>query len=87
MIFQQDGSVARADGVRPGANRIEATVVAADGRPGTWEFDLPPGIEPGSVMAVAGQVRVVTASSVVFQVSGKAGERVVFVFKSAGGRE
>jgi hypothetical protein len=87
VFFQQDGAVARTDGVRAGSNRIEATVVAAEGRSGTWGFDLPPGIEPGSLMVVAGQARVVTASSVVFQVSGKPGERVVFVFKSAAGRE
>jgi tetratricopeptide (TPR) repeat protein len=87
VFFQQDGAVGRADGLRPGANRIEATVVAAEGRPGSWEFDLPPGLEPGSVMVVAGQARVVTASSVIFQVSGKVGERVVFVFKTAAGRE
>ena len=51
--------------------------------PARWEFDLPPGLEPGSVMVVAGQARVVTASSVIFQMTGKPGERVVFVFRSA----
>jgi hypothetical protein len=80
-IFQQDVVVARIDGAQPGLNRIEGTIVAAAGRPGTWRFELSSGSEPGSLRIVAGQARLVTPDSVVFRLSGKAGERVVFVFK------
>jgi hypothetical protein len=46
---------------------------------GTWRFDLV-GIRPGSVRAIAGTVAVITETSVVFRMDGRAGERVVFTF-------
>lgn len=85
-FFQQDATTARVEGAREGPNRIEGTVVTAGGRPGLWRFELSSGIEPGSLMVVAGQVRLVTGSSVVFQLTGKPGERVVFVFKGTATR-
>jgi hypothetical protein len=81
VLFQQDAVLARMEGAQAGLNRVEGTIVAAAGRPGTWRFELSSGSEPGSLRVVAGQARVVTPDSVLFQLSGRAGERVVFVFK------
>jgi hypothetical protein len=85
-FFQQDAAVGRVEGIHEGLNRIEGTVVTAAGRPGVWRFELPPNVEPGGVTVVAGEVRLVTPEAVVFQLSGKAGERVVFVFRGAASR-
>jgi hypothetical protein len=69
---------------RRGQNRIEAQLVAAAGKPGTWRFDLgaTPGMVGGSVRVIAGDVALVTADSVVFRLRGTSGERVVFTFET-----
>lgn len=69
---------------RRGENRVEATVVQAAGQPGTWRFELgaTPSLEPGSLRIVAGEVELVTADALVFRLSGKPGERVVFTFRT-----
>jgi hypothetical protein len=85
VFFQQDGVSVQSEAAREDGNRVEGIVVSSDGRPGTWRFDLSSGYEPGSLVVVAGQARQVTPSSVVFQLSGKAGERLVFAFKKRGG--
>ena len=87
VVFQADTALRQASVVRDGLNRVEATLVSADGKPGVWRFDLLAGYEPGSLHVIAGQVRLVGAGSVVFDVSGAAGERLMFAFKAAGRSE
>ena len=61
-------------------HRVEATLVAAAGRPGTWRFHLPSGVKPGSLRVVAGDVAAITADTVTFRLAGRPGERIVFRF-------
>jgi hypothetical protein len=69
----------RAAGPLHAQNRIEALLVEGRG-PGTWRFDLASIAAPGRLRVIAGQVVLVTADSVVFRISGRGGERVVFTF-------
>ena len=67
--------------------RVEATLVEAAGRPGAWRFDLDAAetfalVEPGSIRVVSGEALQVAATSVVFRLRGKPGERVVFTFQA-----
>jgi hypothetical protein len=67
----------------PGEGRLEATLTQAGGA-GLWRFELADGlIEPGTLRAVEGKVEALTASGIVFRLTGKAGERVVFVYRLA----
>jgi hypothetical protein len=69
--------------VRPGSNRVEAVLVSANGRGGTWRFDLGgQGLKAGSLRVVAGEVVLATPDTVVFRLSGRPGERVVFAFRT-----
>jgi hypothetical protein len=72
--------------VRPGMNLVEAQLSGATGRPGVWRFDLLDrgALEPGSLRVLEGQVMMVTEDAVVFRLSGRAGERVAFTFRSQG---
>jgi hypothetical protein len=65
-----------------GRNRIEAQLVQAAGKPGTWRFDLgsTPGFVAGSLRVVAGDLALATADALVFRMKGVPGERVVFTF-------
>jgi hypothetical protein len=67
----------------PGEGRFEATLTQAGGA-GLWRFELADGlIEPGTLRAVEGKVEALTASGIVFRLTGKAGERVGFVYRLA----
>ncbi|HEY7513247.1 MAG TPA: hypothetical protein VIC87_02155, partial [Vicinamibacteria bacterium] len=70
---------------RPGPNRIEAQLVQANGKPGTWRFDLSltSGLVAGSLRVVAGEAVAVTADAIVFGMRGAPGERIVFTFETA----
>ena len=73
--------------LRPGSNRVEAVLVNAPGRGGTWRFDLGgQGLTAGSLRVVAGEVVLATPDTVVFRLSGRPGERVVFSFRTEGER-
>jgi hypothetical protein len=67
---------------RVGRNRIEAQLVQAAGKPGTWRFDLAstPGFVAGSLRVVAGDLALATGDVLVFRMKGIPGERVVFTF-------
>jgi hypothetical protein len=69
---------------RRGVNRIEAQVVEAAGRPGTWRFELDTtgSLQAGSVRVIAGEVALLTENAVVFRLKGRPGERVVFSFRT-----
>ncbi len=64
-----------------GENRLEAQLIEA-GRAGTWRFDLAdvPGLERGTLRVLAGEALAVGPDSVVFRMSGRAGERIGFAF-------
>jgi hypothetical protein len=69
---------------RRGENRVEAMVVQGAGKSGTWRLELggTTSFRPGSLRVVAGEVALVTADAVVFRLSGKPGERVMFTFRT-----
>jgi len=81
-FFQGQGRAAASAATRPGTGRIEGHLVTAAGRPGTWRFDMGGAVEPGSLRVVAGDVVSIGASAVVFRMSGRAGERIVFAFRT-----
>jgi hypothetical protein len=83
-VFAGPGrSTALATG-RTGENRVEAQLVQGAGKPGTWRFDLPTAsLVPGSLRVLAGDVALLSGESVVFRLSGRAGERVVFSFRTS----
>jgi hypothetical protein len=58
--------------------RVEATVVSAQGSAGSWLFDLPAG--RGAPRVIAGQVLEISESRLRFALQGRPGERVVFVW-------
>jgi len=84
LVYAGAGRVVLATQGRRGENRIEAQLVQGPDRAGTWRFELGPtaSFEPGTLRVIAGDVVQVTADSVLFRLSGKAGERVVFAFKT-----
>jgi hypothetical protein len=65
--------------------RVEATLVQAAGRPGTWRFDVDAAetyalVEPGSIRVLAGEPLQVGPTSLVYKIRGRPGERVIFTF-------
>jgi hypothetical protein len=64
--------------IPPGPARVEALLVTAAGRPGTWRFQLPSAVKPGSLRVVAGDVAAIAADTVTFRLAGRPGERIVF---------
>jgi hypothetical protein len=67
-----------------GENRIEARVLQGAGKPGTWRFELgtTSSLIPGSLRVLAGSVSELSGDAVVFRLSGRAGERVMFAFRT-----
>jgi hypothetical protein len=81
-LVLREGDTSGVLSLAAGENRIEARVVSADGKAGTWRFHLAPGgVVAGTLRVLAGDVALVTDSEVVFQLTGKAGEQFVFTFK------
>jgi len=68
--------------VPSGENRVEATLVQAEGRPGLWRFELGLSVEPGTLRVIAGEVALVTADAIAFRFKGRPGERAVFTFRA-----
>jgi hypothetical protein len=87
-VFPGGGIQAFSVPVGPGRHRLEATLVDASGRPGTWRFDLG-ALSPvaGSLRVVAGEAALLGSTEVVFRLRGKAGERVVLSFDVGRGAE
>jgi hypothetical protein len=81
--FPREGRSSLSVRLGPGESRVEATLVEARAG-GTWRFDLGavPGLRPGSLRVVAGDVVQVGADAVVFRLRGRPGERVVFSFRT-----
>jgi hypothetical protein len=81
--FQREGLARGAARLRAGANRIEAQLLDAKGRGGTWRFELAGlALVPGSIRVIAGEVALVTPDAVGFHLKGRPGERVVFSFRT-----
>jgi len=81
-LFQEVGRRQSAVETRPGPNSVEATLVQAQGRPGTWRFEMNGLFEPGSFRVIAGDVALLTSEAIVFRLAGRPGERVVFSFRA-----
>jgi hypothetical protein len=81
-VVVSEGRTQGSELLRPGQHRVEAHVLSAAG-PGVWEFDFAgaEGFEPGSLEVLEGQAALVTDERAVFQISGRAGERLAFTFK------
>lgn len=79
--FQRRGSSEAALPEGRVLHRIEATVVSADGRAGTWRFRLG-AVAPGTLRIVAGNGTLAGDDGLVFRLTGKPGERLVFAFRS-----
>ena len=80
--FPRAGRSPLAVRLRPGENRVEATLV--EGRSaGEWRFDVAavPGFRPESLRVIAGEVSRVGGGAVAFRLRGRAGERIVFSFR------
>jgi hypothetical protein len=85
-VFPRAGRSPLAVRVRPGSNRVEATLVEARSG-GTWRFEVGAmsGYRLETLRVVAGEVVQLDAESVTFRLRGRPGERVVFAF-TAGAR-
>ena len=68
--------------IKDGENRLEATVVDAGGKPGTWTIDLSASaaIQAGSIRVLAGEIESMGAAAVTFRLKGTPGERLAFTF-------
>jgi hypothetical protein len=68
--------------VAAGEVRIEGVLVSGAG-PGPWRFHIDDGtLVPGSLRGLEGTVAALSGSAIEFRLEGKAGERVVFVFRA-----
>jgi hypothetical protein len=68
-----------------GENRVEARVLQGVGKPGSWRFELGStnSLIPGSLRVIAGSVSEVSGDAVVFRLTGRPGERVMFTFRTS----
>jgi hypothetical protein len=68
--------------IKDGDNRVEATVVDAAGKAGSWTIDLSAAqaIQAGSIRVLAGEVESIGATAVTFKLKGTPGERLAFTF-------
>jgi PKD domain-containing protein len=68
--------------LKDGENRVEARVVDATGKPGTWTIEISASedMQVGSIRVLAGDVQSIAATRVTFRLRGTPGERVVFSF-------
>jgi hypothetical protein len=68
--------------LRDGENRVDVTLLEGAGKPGLWRFDFmnAQAVVAGSIKPLSGDVVQVAAASATFRLSGKPGERIVFVF-------
>jgi len=83
-VFAAAGRSVSAVPGRLGENRVEAQLVQAAGRAGTWRFDLSTtaSLDVGSLRVIAGEVVAISGDGVVFRLTGRPGERVVFAFRT-----
>jgi len=80
-VFQRRGAREAVLAEGRALHRIEATVVNAEGRAGTWRFQVDGGVAPGTLRIVAGNGALAGEATLVFHLSGKPGERIVFAFR------
>jgi hypothetical protein len=80
--YAERGRSMAATRLKDGENRVEARVVDATGKPGTWSIELsgPDALQIGSLRVLGGDVQSIAASRITFRLRGTPGERVVFTF-------
>jgi hypothetical protein len=68
--------------IKEGDNRLEATVVDARGKAGSWTIDLSASqaIQAGSIRVLAGEVESIGGTAVTFKLKGTPGERLALTF-------
>jgi hypothetical protein len=72
---------------RPGTNRVEALLVDGSGTSGQWRFDLSgTGLRIDGLQVVAGRTVSISPRQVIFTLSGRPGERIVFSFQLSAAR-
>ena len=84
VVVAESGQRAQQTGrTREGDAVVTATLIKAEGKPGTWRFEAQPGeaIEAGSLRVLQGDVALLTPTAVVFRLKGEAGERVSFRYR------
>jgi hypothetical protein len=81
VTYAAEGPTSAGVPLAPGAHRVEAQLVSADGKPGTWRFAFS-GAAVRNLRPQSGKVEALTPESITFRLSGRPGERVVFVFET-----
>jgi len=81
VTYAVEGTTSAAVPLTPGMHRVEAQLVSADGTPGTWRFAFV-GAAMKGLRGQSGKVETLGPDSITFRLSGRPGERVVFVFES-----
>lgn len=82
VMWVERGRAFRNAVLEAGVHRLDAVLVTAAGRPGSWTFVLAGRYVPGSLRVLAGQPARATESQITFALSGRPGERVAFTFRT-----
>jgi hypothetical protein len=80
VTYAAEGTSLQTTPLAPGTHRVEAQLVSAEGKAGTWRFAF--GRAPKGLRPLAGRIESVTADSITFRLGGRSGERVVFTFEA-----
>jgi hypothetical protein len=81
VTYAAEGTTNAGVPLTAGTHRVEAQLVAADGKPGTWRFAFS-GASVKGLRPQSGKVEALAPDSITFRLSGRPGERVVFVFET-----
>jgi hypothetical protein len=81
VTYAAEGTTSAGVPLTPGTHRVEAQLVAADGKPGTWRFAFT-GAAVKGLRPQSGKVEALASDSITFRLAGRPGERVVFVFET-----
>jgi hypothetical protein len=81
VTYAAEGATSTSVPLSPGSHRVEAQLVSADGKAGTWRFTFV-GRTVKGLRPVSGKVEAATPDSITFRLAGRPGERVVFVFEA-----
>jgi hypothetical protein len=83
VAYPERGRSAGTTRLQDRENRVEATVLNAAGKAGTWTIDLSgsDSIQAGSIHVLSGEVSSMAGAKVTFRLKGTPGERVSFTFR------